>query len=235
MKKFSLSVLLCSLVISLVACGENFLASNVSLGGSGSGAQKPVPGSNDNSSNPPTGDGDETYEYVAKIPADIQSICSGVERHMRFVEAESKLPIPADTLRSLSISALQIEIHNTTPNYIYEMIPNCRPVDFKIGSMNIEASQSFKCVSEQNSIQVLKPFETRTYEIDLKFAITQEPITISYYAFYSTELPSSDTIWDKCDTTQTTVLMYKRRVPKTEDNDTSLPPIELPSEAEAPQ
>lgn len=39
MKKLSLSVLLCSITLSLAACGDNFLAANVSLGGSGSGTK----------------------------------------------------------------------------------------------------------------------------------------------------------------------------------------------------
>jgi hypothetical protein len=232
MKKLSLSVLLCSITLSLAACGDNFLAANVSLGGSGSGTQKPVPGGNDNSSNPSTGDGDERYEYVARIPAETLSTCSGVDRRMRFIDAESKHPLPVDTIRSISISPLQIEIRNTTPNYIYEMTPLCRHIDFKIGTMDIEASQSFKCSRDQDSIQVLKPFETRTYEVDLKFAETQEPITVNYYAFYGAELPSTDTIWDKCDVAQATVLMHKRLIPKTEDDD---PSIEFPTEAEPVQ
>ncbi|ENW08670.1 hypothetical protein [Acinetobacter beijerinckii] len=230
MKRFCLSLLLCSATINLIGCGENFLAANVSLGGSGSGTQKPVPGGNDNSSNPSTGDGDEHYEYVAKIPTVTQSTCSGVQRRMRFIYADNKQPIPPETIRSLAISPLQIEIENTTPNYVYALTPLCRQIDYEIGTMNILPGESLKCAADQDSIQVLKPFEIRRYEVDLKFAETQEPITVNYYSFYSTDLPKIDTVWDKCEAAQITVIMQKRLIPKVIAEE---PTIQLPiTEAE---
>lgn len=214
MKDFKLSLLFCSLALALTGCGENLLASNVSLGGSGSGSHKPNTGGNNGTSNPSTGDGGDKYEYVATIPAATENTCMGIQRNMRFIYQDTRLPIAANTLWKLSSSPLQIEIKNNSPNYVFELVPLCKQIDFQIGEMNVSPTQSLKCAADQDSLQVLRPFETRLYEIDLTFAETEEPIIVNYYAFYSPELAKDKTVWTKCDSLKINIQMQKRLIEK---------------------
>lgn len=116
-------LLFCSLANALTACGEDYhyLASNVSLDGSGSGTQKPRPGGSDATGN---GKGDEdSYEYYMTIPDAVANECLGIQRSMQFIYGDTKQPIPSGT------TLLQIELRNTTPNYIFEQVPQCRQVE----------------------------------------------------------------------------------------------------------
>lgn len=222
------SIILVS-AIALTACGENFSAANVSLGGSGSGTQKPLPGGgNSGGSYPSTGDKGEFYEYVVTIPQESQSSCTGVQRSMRFIDAETKQPLAVNSLQSLALSPLQIEISNTTPNYVYQLVPLCRPIEFQVGETVMFHGQSLRCTTDQDEIQVLRPYETRTYELDLSFAETELPLIVNYKAFYRTDLPSSGTAWEKCDAAQITVSIYKKRIPKEPKH--IEPPITVPEQ-----
>lgn len=215
MRSLLLTTVCFSSVVILTACGENFSVANVSLGGSGSGTQKPLPGGgNGGGSNPSTGDKDEIYEYVATIPQETQETCFGIQRNMRFIDSETKQTLPSGRIQSLKTTPLQIEIKNTTPNYIYQLIPLCRPIEYQIGQNILFEGQSFRCEADQDELQVLRPFETRRYELDLTFAETEVPFIINYNAFYQTELPTTDTAWKKCDAATITVPIHKRRIVK---------------------
>lgn len=201
--------------LALTACGENFSAANVSLGGSGSGTLKPLPGGNNGGiSNPSTGDKDERYEYLIAIPKESQSSCKGIQRTMGFIDAKTKQPFPVNSLQPLAMAPLQIEISNTTSNYVYQRVPLCRPIEFQVGETIMFHGQSLRCAQDQDEIQVLRPYETRRYELDLSFAETELPLIVNYNAFYATDLPSIDLAWEKCEAAQITVPIYKKLVPK---------------------
>ncbi|WP_278493972.1 hypothetical protein [Acinetobacter gyllenbergii] len=203
-------------VLSLTACGENFSVANVSLGGSGSGTQKPLPGGGGNggNSNPSTGDKDEAYEYVVTIPHEAQDTCFGIQRSLRLIDSGTKQTLPTGRIQSLKTTPLQIEIKNTTPNYIYQLIPLCRPIEYQIGQNVLFEGQSLRCDTDQDELQVLRPFETRRYELDLTFAETELPFVVNYNAFYQTELPTANTAWEKCDAAKITIPIHKRRIVK---------------------
>ncbi|EPG35505.1 hypothetical protein [Acinetobacter colistiniresistens] len=214
-------------VVVLTACGENFSVANVSLGGSGSGTQKPLPGGgNGGGSNPSTGDKDEAYEYVVTVPQETQDTCMGIQRNLRLIDAESKQPLPLGHVQPLNITPLQIEIKNTTPNYVYQLTPLCRPIEYQIDQTTMFHGQALRCGADQDELQVLRPYETRIYELDLNFAQTELPFTVKYNAFYQTELPKNDIPWEKCDVAKITVPIHKRRISK--DIGTEQPPITLP-------
>ncbi|MFI8032593.1 hypothetical protein ACH8I4_01715 [Acinetobacter sp. ABJ_C3_5] len=201
--------------LALTACGENFSAANVSLGGSGSGTLKPLPGGNNGGiSNPSTGDKDERYEYLIAIPKESQSSCKGIQRTMGFMDAKTKQPFPVNSLQPLAMAPLQIEISNTTSDYVYQRVPLCRPIEFQVGETIMFHGQSLRCATDQDEIQVLRPYETRRYELDLSFAETELPLIVSYNAFYATDLPSIDLVWEKCEAAQITVPIYKKSLPK---------------------
>ncbi|MCH7315066.1 hypothetical protein [Acinetobacter sp. ANC 3882] len=225
--------------IGLTACGENFSVANVSLGGSGSGTQKPLPGGGGNGgiSNPSTGDKDEAYEYVVTVPQETQHTCLGIQRNMRFIDGETKQALPIGRIQRLNLSPLQIEIKNTTPNYVYQLIPLCRPIEFQVGDMTMFQGESLRCGIDQDELQVLRPYETRTYELDLTFAETELPFIVNYNAFYQTELPKADTAWEKCDAAKMIVPVHKRRVPKvigTEEPTETIPEIPVTEHPEIP-
>jgi hypothetical protein len=215
-------------VLSLTACGENFSVANVSLGGSGSGTQKPLPGGGGNGgvSNPSTGDKDEAYEYVVTVPQETQDLCMGIQRSMRFIDVESKQPLPVGRIQLLNITPLQIEIRNTTPHYVYQLIPLCRPIEYQVDQTTMIHGQALRCGADQDELQVLRPYETRTYELDLSFAETELPFIVKYNAFYQTELPKDDLPWEKCDAAKIYVPIQKRRVSK--GNGSEEPPITIP-------
>ncbi|ENX10549.1 MULTISPECIES: hypothetical protein [Acinetobacter] len=201
--------------LTLTACGENFSAANVSLGGSGSGTLKPLPGGNNGGiSNPSTGDKDERYEYLIAIPKESQSSCKGIQRTMGFIDAKTKQPFPVNSLQPLAMAPLQIEISNTTSDYVYQRVPLCRPIEFQVGETIMFHGQSLRCATDQDEIQVLRPYETRRYELDLSFAETELPLIVNYNAFYATDLPSIDLAWEKCEAAQITVPIYKKSLPK---------------------
>ena len=131
-------LLFCSLANALTACGEDYhyLASNVSLDGSGSGTQKPRPGGSDATGN---GKGDEdSYEYYMTIPDAVANECLGIQRSMQFIYGDTKQPIPSGTVQELATTLLQIELRNTTPNYIFKQVPQCRQVEVCNESGSIE-------------------------------------------------------------------------------------------------
>ena len=218
-------------LVSLTACGENFSVANVSLGGSGSGTQKPLPGGDTGGiSNPSTGDKDEVYEYVVAIPQETQDTCMGIQRNMRFIDWETKQALPIGRVQQINITPLQIEIKNTTPNYVYQLVPLCSPIEFQLDQTPMAFSQPLRCGADQDELQVLRPYETRTYELNLTFAESELPFIVSYNAFYQTELPKADTAWKKCEAAKMVVPIHKRRVPKvigTEEPTESIP--EIPS------
>lgn len=203
-------------VVVLTACGENFSVANVSLGGSGSGTQKPLPGGGGNGgiSNPSTGDKDEAYEYVVTVPHETQDTCLGIQRSIRFINWETKQALAVGLVQPINITPLQIEIKNTTPNYVYQLIPQCRPIEFQLDQTTMLHGQSFRCSPEQDELQVLRPYETRYYELDLGFAETELPLIVNYNAFYQTELPKANTKWEKCDAAKIIVPIHKRRINK---------------------
>lgn len=198
----------------LTACGENFSAANVSLGGSGSGTQKPLPGGGGNGgiSNPSTGDKDERYEYFVTAPPESQSNCNGIQRNLRLIDGETGQPLTLNAVHALAKSPLQVEITNTTADYIYQLVPSCRPVEFQVGDTVIFHGQSFRCADGQDELQVLRPYETRHYELDLNFAETELPFTVNYKAFYHTTPPTPETVWEKCDAAQLGIPIHKRRI-----------------------
>lgn len=199
MKKFPLSVLFFSLIISLVACGENFLASNVSLGGSGSGTQKPRPGGSDSTGNGK--DDEDNYEYYMTIPDAVTDECLGVQRTMHFIYADSKQPILPGTKQLLTATPLQIELRNSTPNYIFEQVPECRQMEVwsELGNVHVLSDQYLRCAAEQNSIQVLRPYETRIYEFDVKLPNDADQWKMKYtVANYSIQSSTNDLHWTQC-------------------------------------
>lgn len=218
-------------VVNLTACGENFSVANVSLGGSGSGTQKPLPGGDTGGiSNPSTGDKDEVYEYVVTVPQETQDTCMGIQRNMRLIDWETKQALPIGQIQQINITPLQIEIKNTTPNYVYQLVPLCSPIEFQLDQTPMAFGQSLRCGAEQDELQLLRPYETRTYELSLSFAATELPFIVSYNAFYQTELPKADTVWKKCDAAKMVIPIHKRHVPKvigTEEPIESVP--EIPS------
>ena len=227
MRSLLLTTVCFSSMVVLTACGENFSVANVSLGGSGSGTQKPLPGGgNGGNSNPSTGDKDEAYEYVLTVPQETQSICMGIQRNMHFIDWETKQPLAIGKVQPINISPLEIEIRNTTPNYVYQLVPLCRPIEFQLDQTIMFHGQSLRCSAEQDELQVLRPYETRRYELDLAFAETDLPLIVNYNAFYQTELPRADTAWEKCDAAKITVPIHKRRIPKVIGKEE--PPITIP-------
>lgn len=199
MKNISLSVLICSIALSVVACGEDFLASNVSLGGSGSGTQKPRPGGSD-----PTGNGkddEDNYEYYMTIPNAVSDECLGVQRNMHFIYADSKQPILSGTKQLLAATPLQIELRNSTPNYIFEQVPECRQIEVwsELGNVHVLSDQYLRCAVEQNSVQVLRPYETRTYEFDVKLPNDADRWKMKYtVANYGIQSSTNDLHWTQC-------------------------------------
>lgn len=216
-KKLGLAFLIISLTGALTACGEqhHYLAANVSLGGSGAGTQKPRPGGSDL---PGHGKDDEdNYEYYMTIPETVTDECLGVQRTMRFIHADSKQPILSGTEQLLSATPLQIELRNTTPNYIYERVPQCRQMEVwsELTSVHIQSDQYLRCPSEQDSIQVLRPYETRIYEFDAKLPNDADRWKMKYTAAnYSIQLPTNDLEWIRCKPLEITIPVDKIFKPK---------------------
>jgi len=133
---------------------------------------------------------------------------------MGFMDAKTKQPFPVNSLQPLAMAPLQIEISNTTSDYVYQRVPLCRPIEFQVGETIMFHGQSLRCATDQDEIQVLRPYETRRYELDLSFAETELPLVVNYNAFYATDLPSIDLAWEKCEAAQITVPIYKKPLPK---------------------
>ena len=216
-KNLGFVLLFCSLASGLTACGDDYhyLAANVSLGGSGSGTQKPRPGGSDATGN---GKGDEdSYEYYMTIPETVADECLGIQRSMQFIYADSKQPIPSGTVQELAATPLQIELRNTTPNYIFEQLPQCRQVEVwsELTNVHIQPDQYLRCTADQYSIQVLGPYETRIYEFDAKLPTDADRWKIKYTATnYGIQPSANDLRWTQCQPLEITLPVDKVFKPK---------------------
>ncbi|QER40645.1 hypothetical protein F2A31_13440 [Acinetobacter suaedae] len=209
MKTPMLSLLFCSLAMLLVACGENFSASNVSLGGSGSGHQKP-PNPTGGDSIPSHDEKDEIYTVV--IPKMESNECEGIQRNVHFIFNDSKQAAPVGVILDVPSIGLQFEVKNTTSNYIFERADQCKP--FKIQKNNVTFTRSPfpTCGIDQHSVQVFQPYETKIYTFNLDFINAAQQWEVSYLVSYGKELPSPKAQWDKCTPLEITFPIRKRKL-----------------------
>lgn len=220
MKKVNLMWLCLCLNITLAGCGENFSAANVSLGGSGTGDVKsPLPGGGSNPDGKPTEDNEEKEYYYATIPAMVNNECLGVQRTMYFVYAESKQPISVGSVEYLPFTNLKLEVENRTPRYVFELAPQCRSFEVKSEDRVYSKTPYPICAENQNSVQVLQPYETRAFTFDLNFINASGLWSVAYQVSSSAELPNLKTTWEKCAPLRIPITIQKKIPPTSlEDN-----------------
>ncbi|RZF53086.1 hypothetical protein EXE30_08140 [Acinetobacter halotolerans] len=230
-KNISLTFLLCGLANVLTACGENFSASNVSLGGSGSGHQKPP--------NPTGGDSIPSHDekdtiYYVKIPAMNNNECMGMQRNVHFIFTDSKQAIPVGSTQYLPLTSLQVEIKNTTPNYIFERADQCQPFKIQKNDMVFARSPYPHCSLEQQSVQVFQPYETKIYTLNLDFINAAHQWDVNYLVSYGSELPSTRSQWEKCPPLPLSFTIQKRKIPTALEDELQQPTTEQNLEATLP-
>ncbi|ENX59425.1 MULTISPECIES: hypothetical protein [Acinetobacter] len=228
-------------VVVLTACGENFSVANVSLGGSGSGTQKPLPGGG----NPPvTGDKgkddeeEDQYDYFVTFPDAVNDECTGIQRSIYFIDAGTKHPQIAGAQQSSPSQTVQINIKNTTPNYIFEKIPQCHQVEFwaMSGKLHFLPDQYLRCSAEQYTVQVLQPYEIKTYEFDFKIPQGDDILLVRYPTQYTSNLPDAQTHWSSCPTLDIHLPVTQQLIPKSgEKLPPSKPDLSEPLSGRKPQ
>ena len=151
------------------------------------------------------------------IPDAVADECLGIQRSMQFIYGDTKQPIPSGTVQELAATPLQIELRNTTPNYIFEQVPQCRQLEVwsELTNVHVQPDQYLRCTAEQDSIQVLRPYETRIYEFDAKLPSDADRWKIKYTAAnYSIQSSSNDLRWTHCQPLEITLQVDKIFKPK---------------------
>ncbi|MDO7413072.1 hypothetical protein Q5X48_14775 [Acinetobacter baumannii] len=207
LKGFKLSFVLLSLTSILTACGENFSVSNVSLGGSGSGQPKPpVPPE----INIPSTDSEDPV-YAVTIPEMQNNECMGIHRSVYFIFTEGKQPVAVGSTPELPDVSLQFEIKNTTSHYIFERADQCKPFRIIVDSVNFSQTPYPSCPLEQYSVQILQPYESKIYTLNLNFIDSPTLWSVNHQVSYSTELQSQDNTWEKCTPLQISFPIHRKK------------------------
>lgn len=195
-------LLLCSLSL-LSACGDNFTA-GVSLGGSGSGANKPDQNGGPNVGNAGGDKNDKSDHLLFEVPKSIADSCYGLERELRITHKDDdKLLLTGDPADK-EAAKLVITLYNNTAQPIFERTANCLPISVTykaqqndVSAVNVNLENHLTCPL-QSSIQVWQPFEKREYSTSVDFMNQIGNYTIHYQSSIGQNWDIEDSKWMKC-------------------------------------
>lgn len=203
--QLSQKIWLVLLLTALGGCGENF-STGVSLGGSGSGGDKPNQNGGPNNGN--AGEDDHilnSTQILIEIPKVKSDRCDGLERTIKFQNKKDEKELMVENLSPAKETQIVVTLYNNTAQTIYERIPACLPITLRyrsaweaLDSVEIEQSSQLSCPNQQ-AIHVLQPFEQRTYHLNLEMVDRKGVFSVDYLPEIASVLSTDEKQWHHCD------------------------------------
>jgi len=134
-------------------------------------------------------------EYKINYSGDIENNCAGIRRSLHLVDSQSGQILKPNENSQLSESStahpknvtVQMVVQNLTNNLIYEYIEDCKsPFQLKnttTGTIQ-HSNQELSCLYNE-SIQVYRPFETKTYQLKFNLPLEANQWVLEHHTVYS--------------------------------------------------